>query len=280
MAHPRSAPGAPPRGGAVSGPAKPDPRRPLGYPALGAFVILAALAFFAFIALGAWQVQRLAWKEDLIARVERQVHAAPVAAPGPQAWPTLTREHDEYRRVELSGLYDTAQETLVRAATELGTGYWVMTPLQTDDGFTVLVNRGFVPSKDTPRFPCRPERSEGSSCTARFTALLRLTEPHGSPLQRNEPAAQRWYSRDVAAIAAARHLGPVAPYFVDVGAEATPPSGWPRAGLTVVRFSNNHRVYAITWFALAALSACAIGYLVIDERRLRRLAGDPSLAHA
>jgi surfeit locus 1 family protein len=78
----------------------------------------------------------------------------------------------------------------------------------------------------------------------------------------------------------ARGLGPVAPYFVDASSEATPPTGWPRAGLTVVHFSNNHRVYAITWFALAAMSACAIGYLVIDERRLRRLAGVTPLAHA
>jgi cytochrome oxidase assembly protein ShyY1 len=49
-------------------------------------------------------------------------------------------------------------------------------------------------------------------------------------------------------------------------------AAWPRAGLTVLHFSNNHRVYAATWFALAAMAAAAIGYLVVDERRLRRLA--------
>jgi surfeit locus 1 family protein len=235
-------------------------RAPRSLPALGALLLFLVLAFVAFVALSVWQVQRLAWKEALMARVDRQVRAEPVLAPAPPAWHSITREHHEYLRVTLRGEYDTQHETLVRAATELGTGYWVMTPLHTEQGYTVLVNRGFVPSKDTPRTP-----SAGA-----VTGLLRVSEPHGSAMQRNEPAAGRWYSRDVAAMAAAQGLGPVAPYFVDASAEASPPTGWPRAGLTVIRFSNNHRVYAITWFALAAMSACAIGYLVIDERRLRR----------
>ncbi len=246
-------------------------RAPRSLPALGALFILIALSFATFIALGIWQVQRLAWKEDLIARVDRRIDAAAVPSPGPREWHSISREHHEYLRVSLRGEYDTQHETLVRAATELGTGYWVMTPLRTEQGYTVLVNRGFVPSKDTARTP-----SNGS-----FTGLLRMSEPHGSALQRNEPAAGRWYSRDVAAMATAHELGPVvAPYFVDASAEATPAAGWPRAGLTAIRFSNNHCVYAITWFTLAAMSACAIGYLVMDERRLRRLAGEPRLAHA
>jgi surfeit locus 1 family protein len=62
----------------------------------------------------------------------------------------------------------------------------------------------------------------------------------------------------------------VAPYFVDAQGAA---SGWPRAGLTVVRFRNDHLVYALTWFALAAMMAAAIVYLVLDARRGRRMAG-------
>ncbi|MET0271314.1 MAG: SURF1 family cytochrome oxidase biogenesis protein, partial [Sphingomonas sp.] len=59
--------------------------------------------------------------------------------------------------------------------------------------------------------------------------------------------------RDVRAIARARRVGPVAPFFVD--ADAAPnPGGWPVGGLTVVAFRNSHLVYALTWFALAGLS--------------------------
>ena len=94
-------------------------------------------------------------------------------------------------------------------------------------------------------------------------------QPGGGFLRTNAPAEDRWHSRDVAAIAAARGLTPVAPYFVD--ADATPnPGGFPVGGLTVVRFSDNHLVYAATWFALAAMLAGALGFVLRHEFRLRR----------
>ena len=83
-------------------------------------------------------------------------------------------------------------------------------------------------------------------------ACCGLSEPGGAFLRTNDPAADRWYSRDIAAIAARRELGRVAPYFIDA---SDPRSGWPRGGLTVVRFRNSHLVYALTWFGLAALVA-------------------------
>ena len=74
--------------------------------------------------------------------------------------------------------------------------------------------------------------------------------------------------RDVAAIARARGLSGVAPYFID--AAATPDdAGWPRAGLTVVRFRNQHLQYALTWFGLAVLTLWATWRLLTDERRMR-----------
>jgi surfeit locus 1 family protein len=85
---------------------------------------------------------------------------------------------------------------------------------------------------------------------------MRASEPKGGFLRANDPAADRWHSRDVAAIARARNLGNVAPFFVD--ADASPnPGGYPIGGLTMVRFRNTHLVYALTWFALAALSGAA-----------------------
>jgi surfeit locus 1 family protein len=61
--------------------------------------------------------------------------------------------------------------------------------------------------------------------------------------------------------------GRVAPYFVDEAADPAQPQRWPRPGLTVVRFANNHAVYAATWLALAAMAAAAAGYLFREERR-------------
>ena len=245
---------------------------------LAAWSAALSLAFAVFVALGVWQVQRLAWKEALISRVEQHRHAKPLPAPTAGSWGQLTREADEYRRVSVQGRVDPLKSTLVAATTELGAGYWVLTPLRRDDGSWLLVNRGFVPLDQREQVLSADAAPAGEQS---LTGLLRFSEPAGGFLRRNDPAAGRWYSRDVAAIAAAQHLDSgVAPYFVDQSAPHAGSREWPRAGLTVVHFSNNHRIYAATWFALAAMAACALGYLVLDERRLRSLAGDPRLVPA
>lgn len=213
---------------------------------LVAFALLAAIGF---AALGVWQIERLAWKLDLIARVEARLKAPP--APD---W----RSFAEYRRVRLEGRFLCDRETLVKAVTERGEGFWVMTPLRTPQG-TALVNRGFVPSAAAARW-C------GAEAQASVTGLLRTSEPGGGFLRSNDPAADRWFSRDVAAIARTRGLGAVAPFFVD--ADATPnPGGYPAGGLTVVAFRNNHLVYAFTWFALAALSLAGAIFVLRHPKR-------------
>lgn len=100
--------------------------------------------FLGFLALGAWQVKRLFWKLDLIERVDRRVHAAPVAAPGIDAWPTVTAGSHEYLHVRLSGTFLYAKTARVQALSRLGAGFWLLTPLRGADGVTTLVNRGFI----------------------------------------------------------------------------------------------------------------------------------------
>jgi surfeit locus 1 family protein len=212
--------------------------------------LLGLLAFAAFMALGVWQVQRRAWKLDLIEQVEARVHAPAVAAPGPASWAALTDAQDAYRHVRATGAFE-AGDTLVQAVTDRGGGFWVMTPLRTDRNFVVLVNRGFVPANR--RDPADRADAKASGETT-VTGLLRMPEPTGAFLRRNDPLADRWYSRDVAAIAQARGLGEVAPYFIDADADLSR-GGLPIGGLTVVAFPNNHLAYAITWFALALLVA-------------------------
>ncbi len=225
----------------------------------GAMLFLAAV----FVLLGTWQVQRLFWKLELIARVEARIHAAPVPPPPRQAWPDVSPSTHEYLRVTAEGTFDHAREVLVQAVTERGAGFWVMTPLRQADGTTLLVNRGFVP----PDRRDRATRGEGEvEGPVRVTGLLRMSEPGGAFLRSNDPGNGRWYSRDVAAIAAATGLAEVAPYFVDADATANP-GGLPVGGLTIVRFRNSHLVYALTWYAMAAMS---IGALLVLGRRGHR----------
>ncbi|MBC7701327.1 SURF1 family protein [Aquabacterium sp.] len=232
---------------------------------LTALAVIAALVFGGFAALGTWQVKRLFWKLDLIERVDQRVNAPAVAAPGPAQWPRQSAANDEYRHVRVSGTFLHKQETLVQAVTALGSGFWVLTPLKSADGTVVVINRGFVPLEHRAR--ASREATEPKAATT-VTGLLRMSEPPGAFLRRNDPAAQRWYSRDVQAIAAAQGLGPVAPYFVD--AQAAPSPAWPVGGLTVIAFQNNHLVYAITWYALALMVLGAAWHVRRDEQRLRQ----------
>lgn len=225
--------------------------------------------FVGLLALGLWQLQRLGWKRDLIQRVESRVHAAPVAAPGPGEWPAVSAARDEYRHVRLRGRYLAGADTRVQAVTELGSGFWLLTPLRTDAGYTVLVNRGYVPDARTAA------ATAVAAGAVEVDGLLRLSEPGGGFLRQNQPAQERWFSRDVAAIAAARGLGPTAPYFVDADRAAPLPSDprvapqWPVGGLTVIKFPDNHLQYALTWFALALMVLWAAWRVWREESRRR-----------
>ena len=246
----------------------PPAARRLSTTALVGWVLAGAVATSGFVALGAWQVQRRTLKLALIEQVETRVHAAPVAPPARADWPQVSAARDAYRHVVVRGRFEHDRETFVQAATSLGAGSWLITPLRQADGSAVLVNRGFVPpdrrDPATRNDPVVAAGGEGEG-----SGLLRVSEPGGGFLRDNDPAAGKWYSRDVAAIAAARQLGPTAPYFIDQDAPAggRAEGRWPVGGLTVVSFPNNHLQYALTWFALAGMVAAGTAYLVVTERR-------------
>lgn len=235
----------------------------------------AALLCAGFLALGTWQLQRLQWKNALVAQVDQRAHAAPAAAPAPDSWAQLSKDHDEYRHLRLTGRFLDEPGTLVQAATELGSGFWLLAPFRSDDGSIVIVNRGFVAAG--------ARATSASSGNTSVTGLLRMSEHGGGFLHDNDPLHKRWYSRDVSAIAAARGHAHVAPYFLDQDAAnrglthntgqtpgATPE---PVGGLTVISFRNNHLVYALTWYALGLMAAGAC-FLVMRERRADRPARD------
>ena len=130
----------------------------------------------------------------------------PPSPPGPGRWPTVTaRRRRIPPRACLSGRFLHDRETLVQAVTELGSGYWVLTPLRTADGTLVLVNRGFVPpsARDASRAAAANRPAQVT-----VTGLLRMTEPGGGFLRDNDPGANRWYSRDVAGDRGGARPGP------------------------------------------------------------------------
>ena len=244
-----------------SGPPAHPPRSAFARRVVGAVALLLVALF---LGLGTWQVLRLQWKLDLIARVDARVHANPVAPPPAERWAQVSKESDEYRRVRLSGHYLYEFTTPVQAVSELGAGFWLLTPLCTADGHIVFVNRGFIPAADNKPGRYLAIQAGANPCAAGgeqvdVTGLLRISEPKGGFLRENDPVANRWFSRDVAALASARGLSNVAPYFIDAGKGQDPPGAPERAvgGLTVISFQNNHLVYALTWYALALMVGAA-----------------------
>lgn len=239
-----------------------------------AVLALAGIALFiSFLSLGTWQVQRRAWKLDLIERIDQRVHAQPVTVPAPADWPRVSKETHEYLPVSAQGQWLEGRSVLTQAVSELGAGFWLLTPLQQADGSQVLVNRGFVPTAERKAFGDRiAAAAPGAAAeTVAVTGLLRLSEPKGGFMRENAAAEDRWHSRDVAAIAAAKGLAQAAPFFIDQGLPGQPvaENQWPRPGMTVIQFSNTHAVYALTWYGLALMVLLAAWLVVRHERRAR-----------
>ncbi|MCC2112475.1 MAG: SURF1 family protein [Hyphomicrobiales bacterium] len=251
-----------------------EPRDRTGKPGsrrLVAPLFFAVLAFTVLVALGTWQLQRLAWKEALIAAAGERAGAAAVDLPPPAGWPGLDLADHIYRKVTLTGRFRHDDEIHVYTALTRakgahdGQGYWVMTPLERDDGTIVFVNRGFVPLD----FKAPETRAAGQiEGRVTVTGLLRAPEPRGRFTVDDDRAKNVWIRRDPARFAAFLGLPAdrVAPFFVDAEAGASP-GGLPQGGETLLAFTNNHLQYALTWYGLAAVLVVVVGLFVRGRLR-------------
>jgi surfeit locus 1 family protein len=219
------------------------------------------MALATLLSLGTWQLQRRAWKLDLVAKIEARAYGAPGAILPEPEWPHWSPEAEEYRRVRVGGRFLHEREVAVHGLMPSGQrgqpvqGFYLLTPLQLTDGSSVIVNRGFVPTQ--LRDPAnRPgSRSEGE---VTVTGLVRGPEKRGSFRPENDPARDAWFIRDPGQIAEAKNLARVAPFLVD--ADDTPnPGGWPKGGLTRLTMTNDHLHYALTWYGLALVLVGVFG---------------------
>jgi surfeit locus 1 family protein len=215
--------------------------------------VLSLAALAVLISLGNWQMQRLAWKENLIATVSARVQEPLKPLPPASAWPSLDLNENEYRRFFARGRFRHEHEVQVYTVLSepkgsfSGAGYWVLTPFEIEDGGIVIVNRGFVPQelKDPST------RKEGQTAgIVRVTGLLRAPEQANYFTPANVPGKQAWYRRDPAEIARTFDLKPVAPFMLDATGEYRPEM-LPQPNETKLIFTNNHFGYALTWYGLA-----------------------------
>jgi surfeit locus 1 family protein len=220
-------------------------------------LIPALLAFIVLIGLGTWQIQRKAWKEGLIAALDAQLAAPPIALPSPATWPRLDQKTMEYRRVTFTATFDNSHEALVYAAPSAfrpdvsGPGYWVFTPARLADSRTILVNRGFVPEgRQEPG--SRPQGQISGPTTIVGSLRWPGTQHWFTPA--DEPAKNLWFTADPQSMAAAKRLGNVPAFYVEQESPV-PPGGLPKPGKLMVTLPDNHLQYALTWYGLALVLA-------------------------
>ena len=233
-------------------------------------LIPALILFGVLVALGTWQIERKAWKEGLISALTERLAAPPTALPPAAAWANLDQANEEYRRVKLSGTFEHDKEALVYAPGSAfrpdvpGVGFWVFTPMRFSDGRVVMVNRGFVP-------PDRKEaaaRAEGQVAgPLEIVGTMRWPDGRSWFSPRDDAAHNLWFTRDPAAIAAAKGVGAVAPFYVEQESP-TPPGGCPQPGKLVVHLRNEHLQYAITWYGLALVLVVVFAAWVRSSRRI------------
>ncbi|WP_372396847.1 SURF1 family protein [Azospirillum sp. HJ39] len=238
-------------------------------PSLGA-TLVTLLGLGLTIGLGTWQIERLRWKTELIARIDRQMASPPQPLPAriddPDAW--------EFRPVTLAGRFLNDKEMLLIARPQQGqVGYEVLTPFQrADGGGIVLVNRGFVPMDrrdPATRAAGRVEEETNLRGIVRLPQPAGLFQPgNGTPAPGAEAGSAGgsvWMRPDPPSMAAALSLADVAPVVVEMlpgqtaGRPAAPDGIRPR-----VELPNNHLQYALTWYGLAATLA---GIYVLSQRK-------------
>jgi surfeit locus 1 family protein len=223
--------------------------------------VLALAALAVLLGLGTWQLERKAWKEDLIATLAKRANDAPVALPPPSEWPGMTPDNSEFTRVRAHVEFGKGGDALVYSSGSAvrddvkGAGYFVFSPARLPNGARVVVNRGFIPDRNTPP----------PSGVLDIVGALRWPEKPSSFVADHDAAGEVWMVRDPAAMAGVKGWGAVAPFYIEQEAPV-PPGGLPHPARLNVQLRNEHLQYAITWYGLAAVLVVMFAIWAVRRR--------------
>lgn len=226
------------------------------------------------LALGVWQLQRLAWKTELIDAFEARVAAEP--ADPPAALTSDDMPEWRFRRITAEGRFLHDKEIQITGKPYKGTaGFHVITPFVTDAGLTVFVNRGWVPEEQR-----RPEDRPTSLVPppATIDGVVQQAGVKGYFVPENEPQNDVWFT--VRPQKMAEHLdleGPIATgYYIDQLGEEPRPTALPFGAERSITVRNEHLQYAITWFLLAITLIVVYVLWHRQADREEKASGDPS----
>lgn len=190
------------------------------------------------VSLGVWQVQRLAWKEGVLADIEARISADPVTLPV-----LIDPEAQRYLPVRMQGAIGNGALFVLVSVKQRGAGWRVISDFTTLEGRRVLLDRGFVPvaNKTAP-----DRRDEEVSVLGN----LHWPDDRNSSTPDNDPTTNTWFARDIAVMAEALGTEPL----LVIARDLSPPDpGVSPLPVDTSGIPNDHLHYAITWFSLAAV---------------------------
>ena len=225
-------------------------------PRLWPIVLASALGIVFLCGLGVWQMQRLVQKNALIANLEQHMQSEPISL-GVAIARQQAGEDIEYIKIQVIGVFDRAHALRKVSSVRGSPGWEIITPLKTDDGFSVLVDEGTIAENQT-----------SSPADVSSQTIIGVARKHG--LKRgvfdndNDAAKNIWYWWDVPAMqVASASDGKFAPFILQKLPGNDTATG-PQVQKPKVELSNNHMGYAITWFGLAAALAGVTGFYVLS----------------
>ena len=221
--------------------------------------LAAAVGLAILVALGMWQLQRLTWKEALLARIAKLETAAPMPVATALDGAASPADLDMIRvrvdcpglsraaYVELFGLKDgTAGRRLISAC-----------PVASIRYRTLLVDRGFV-AEDVSARP----GVEGPLGPVSVTGVLRAPDPPSIFTPKADPASRLWFNRDIPAMASTLDASRPAPVMLMAETASNPEFSALSPAPIPAAISNRHLEYALTWFGLAAALLGVYGALL------------------
>lgn len=211
--------------------------------------VLLVLGLASFVGLGVWQLQRLDWKQGVLAEIEAQIAGEAVPLPVEP-----TPETDRYQPVEISGVMGVAELHVLVSSRDYGAGFRIIAPFTTEGGRRIMVDRGFVlnEAKDAAR----------TTGEMRLEGNLHWPDERDSYTPEDDPEGNWWYARDVEKMARALGTDPV----LVIARTGTDPQVRPMP-VTTEGIPNDHLEYAMTWFLMAVTWVGMTGFALWRIRR-------------
>lgn len=215
-------------------------------------LIFGLLGTGVLVSLGTWQMQRLAWKQGILSRIDARIAAEPVALPD-----APTEVADEYTPVQVSGVLDGAFIRVLVSQKHVGAGYKIVAKLDADAG-PILLDLGFIPVASDLTLPAGTE----VATTGNLHWPDEITRSTPAP----DIPGNLWFARDVAAMAQTLGTRPILVVARDM---SLPDSNLTPLPVDSASIPNDHLQYAITWFSLAAIWLIMTFYFIWRTRAVR-----------